>query len=474
MTNDQALSDRLWPRPVPCRPTSSRCSSRRRCCAGRSTPLLYAGLGTLGLLVSSVPVAYALAKLRWRGRKASFLVVLVAMMLPPQVIGVPLYVMWSKLAPRRHAVAADPAELARRRVHDLPAAPVLPDDPATSTSTRPASTAAASCGCCSPSCCGWPGRRSRRSRCSPCSTRGTTSSCRCSTSARTRTTGSLSIGLAQFRNLHQVQWNLTMAATLLVMLPVIVLFFSRPEGVRRGHHADGSEGMKIAVVGAGSTYTPELVAGLAARARPARPRPAVAARHRRGPPRRRRRDGRPDARPRRATTATLARDRRPRRGRRRRRLRARPDPRRRPGGAPPRRDDPARVRLRRPGDDRRRRLREGDAHRAGVLEIAERVRERAASDAWIVDFTNPVGIVTRALLDHGHRAVGLCNVAIGFQRWIAARLRHRAGARRRRPGRPQPPDVDPLGRGGRRGHPRPRCWPTRSTTSRPRSSSRRG
>ena len=57
-----------------------------------------------------------------------------------------------------------------------------------------------------------------------------------------------------------------------------------------------------------------------------------------------------------------------------------------------------------------------------VLEIAERARELAASDAWIVDFTNPVGIVTRALLDEGHRAVGLCNVAINFQRQIAAHL----------------------------------------------------
>jgi len=55
-----------------------------------------------------------------------------------------------------------------------------------------------------------------------------------------------------------------------------------------------------------------------------------------------------------------------------------------------------------------------------VLEIAERVRE--TSDAWIVDFTNPVGIVTRALLDNGHRAIGLCNVAIGFQRRWAADL----------------------------------------------------
>jgi 6-phospho-beta-glucosidase len=57
-----------------------------------------------------------------------------------------------------------------------------------------------------------------------------------------------------------------------------------------------------------------------------------------------------------------------------------------------------------------------------VLSIAERARELAAEGAWIVDFTNPVGIVTRALLDEGHRAVGLCNVAIGFQRSAARML----------------------------------------------------
>jgi len=57
-----------------------------------------------------------------------------------------------------------------------------------------------------------------------------------------------------------------------------------------------------------------------------------------------------------------------------------------------------------------------------VLNIAEVVAERAQSDAWIVDFTNPVGIVTRALLDQDYRALGLCNVAIGFQRRLAARF----------------------------------------------------
>ncbi|MFE4871095.1 6-phospho-beta-glucosidase [Streptomyces sp. NPDC056682] len=56
-----------------------------------------------------------------------------------------------------------------------------------------------------------------------------------------------------------------------------------------------------------------------------------------------------------------------------------------------------------------------------VLDIAERVR-RASPDAWIIDFTNPVGIVTRALLQAGHKAVGLCNVAIGLQRKFAALL----------------------------------------------------
>jgi 6-phospho-beta-glucosidase len=57
-----------------------------------------------------------------------------------------------------------------------------------------------------------------------------------------------------------------------------------------------------------------------------------------------------------------------------------------------------------------------------VLGIAERVRERAADSAWIIDFTNPVGIVTRALLDEGHRALGLCNVAINIQRQAARML----------------------------------------------------
>jgi len=55
-----------------------------------------------------------------------------------------------------------------------------------------------------------------------------------------------------------------------------------------------------------------------------------------------------------------------------------------------------------------------------VLDIAQETARRGAGGAWVVDFTNPVGIVTQALLDEGHRAIGLCNVAIGFQRRFAA------------------------------------------------------
>ena len=161
-----------------------------------------------------------------KGRDAVFLLVLVAMMLPPQVTVVPLYVMWAKLDLVGTLCAADRPQLVRRRVLDLPAAPVLPDDPR-----------------------GVPRRRARRRlrRVADPATvvlrlakpaiaavalfmflyASTTSSGRCSTRATRSRNWTLSLGLAQFRTLHQVQWNLTMAATIIVMAPVIVLVLRR-------------------------------------------------------------------------------------------------------------------------------------------------------------------------------------------------------------------------------------------------------
>jgi len=96
MTREQALSTHLWPHPFRWKNFSE---------VFHIFPLwryalnstMYAGLSTIGVVVSSVPVAYALSRMRWRGRQAMFLLVLSTLMLPAQVTVVPLYVVFVKL-----------------------------------------------------------------------------------------------------------------------------------------------------------------------------------------------------------------------------------------------------------------------------------------------------------------------------------------------------------------------------------------
>ena len=96
MTREQALSTHLWPHPFRWRNFRD---------VFHIFPLwkyalnstLYAGLSTIGVVLSSVPVAYALSRMRWRGRQVTFLVVLSTLMLPVQVTIVPLYVIFVKL-----------------------------------------------------------------------------------------------------------------------------------------------------------------------------------------------------------------------------------------------------------------------------------------------------------------------------------------------------------------------------------------
>jgi multiple sugar transport system permease protein len=59
--------------------------------------ILYAGLSSIGVVLSSVPVAYAVARMNWRGRDAFFLVILATMMIPAQVTSLPLYVLFAKI-----------------------------------------------------------------------------------------------------------------------------------------------------------------------------------------------------------------------------------------------------------------------------------------------------------------------------------------------------------------------------------------
>ncbi|MFB7641894.1 6-phospho-beta-glucosidase [Peribacillus butanolivorans] len=55
-----------------------------------------------------------------------------------------------------------------------------------------------------------------------------------------------------------------------------------------------------------------------------------------------------------------------------------------------------------------------------ILDIA-REMEEVCPDAWLINFTNPAGMVTEAVLRHSNitKVIGLCNVPIGMERGVA-------------------------------------------------------
>jgi multiple sugar transport system permease protein len=240
MTNNQALSARLWPSPF---------RLENFVDVFRQAPMwryawnsfLYSGLATLGVLLSSVPVAYALARLRFRGRHVLFMATLVAMMLPPQVTIVPIYVLWSKLhlvgtlAPlvvpnwlgdafsifllRQFFLTLPEEYLDAARVDGASELRIV-----TSIVVRLAQPAIAAVALFS-------FLSTFNDFFGPLLYLGQDPS-----------NWTLSIGLAEFRTLHQVQWNLTMAATLVVMAPVIVLFFLAQRAFVEGITLTGVKG----------------------------------------------------------------------------------------------------------------------------------------------------------------------------------------------------------------------------------------
>ena len=96
MTNQQALSPNIWPDPFVWSNYKTVFEAFPFVRYTLNT-VTYAGLATIGVLLSCVPVAYALSRLRWRGRQAAFMLVLSTLMLPPQVTIVPLYVIFVRL-----------------------------------------------------------------------------------------------------------------------------------------------------------------------------------------------------------------------------------------------------------------------------------------------------------------------------------------------------------------------------------------
>ncbi len=58
-----------------------------------------------------------------------------------------------------------------------------------------------------------------------------------------------------------------------------------------------------------------------------------------------------------------------------------------------------------------------------ILDIIEDARE-LAPDAWIINFTNPAGLITEAVLQHGNwnKFIGVCNIPYGTQHMVAELL----------------------------------------------------
>jgi multiple sugar transport system permease protein len=240
MTNDQALSTKLWPEPFR---WSNFTDVFDKAPFWRYTAnsLLYAGLSTIGVLVSSVPVAYALSRMRWKGRDAVFLLVLATMMLPAQVTAVPLYVMWSKLhlvgtlwpviipnwfgdafsifLLRQFFLTIPEEYLDAARVDGCGELRIL--FTVVLRLAKPALAAVAL----------FAFLYAWNDFFGPLLYTG-----------ENQAHWPISVGLSQFRTLHQVEWNLTMAATLLFMAPVIALFLAAQRAFVEGVTLTGVKG----------------------------------------------------------------------------------------------------------------------------------------------------------------------------------------------------------------------------------------
>lgn len=240
MTNAQALSSNMWPRPFE---WQNFVEIFRQAPLWRwaMNTMIYASLATLGVLLSSIPVAYALSRIRWRGRNFAFGLVLIAMMLPPVIAVVPLYVMWAKLhlvgslAPliipawfgdafsifllRQFFLTIPEEYLDAARVDGCGELRIL--GTVVLRLAKPAIAAVA-----------------------------LFSFLYCFNDfflpllylRENPDHWVLQIGLAEFRSLHQVQWNLTMAATMLVMAPVIIVFFLAQKAFVEGVTLTGVKG----------------------------------------------------------------------------------------------------------------------------------------------------------------------------------------------------------------------------------------
>jgi multiple sugar transport system permease protein len=240
MTTEQALTPDVWPDSFE---WGNYAEVFRRIPVIRYTgnTMLIACLSTLGVIVSSIPVAYALSRLRWRGRQATFVIVLATIMLPYQVTIVPLYVLFARygwipgfkplIVPLFFGDAfsifllrqffltipeelSDAARMEGASEWQIMTRVVVP-------LAKPAIAAVAL----------FQFLYSWNDFFAPLLFLGGESRM-----------WTLAIGLSEFRGLHQVEYNLMLAAVVLFMLPVIVLFFFAQRVFMEGVTVTGVKG----------------------------------------------------------------------------------------------------------------------------------------------------------------------------------------------------------------------------------------
>lgn len=203
--------------------------------------LMYAGLATGFMLMSSIPVAYALSRLRWRGQQTALVLVIMMMMLPPQVTVVPLYIMWARfdltgslwplILPNLLGDAfsifllrqflltlpeeySDAARVDGCNEFQVLTRVILP-------MAKPAITATAM----------FMFFYTWNDYFGPLLY-----------ASENPNAWTVSLGLVSFRGAHEVSWNLTMAATVLVMLPIFVVFAFAQKAFVEGVNLTGVKG----------------------------------------------------------------------------------------------------------------------------------------------------------------------------------------------------------------------------------------
>ena len=223
MTDSQAVTPSFWPRPFVWGNYGEVFDRIPLLRYAWNTTQIAVG-STVGIVLSCVPVAYALSRMRWRGRQFAFVLILGTLMLPIQVTIVPLYLIWVRLGQVGHltplilpSFLGDAFSIFLLRQFFLTIPEELSDAARVDGASefqimtrvivplaKPAIAAVAL----------FSFLYNWNDLFAPLLFVGTNEQL-----------WTLTIALSEFQSRHGTEWNLTMAASVLFILPMIVLFF---------------------------------------------------------------------------------------------------------------------------------------------------------------------------------------------------------------------------------------------------------